>query len=382
MSNEKIPYLCGGVLFTLLKQAALPSISSKEHYEGKSDEHKDSKMMKDFVSALSLDTNTKAIKSKNENSLKTLVSKYINCLTNAPKTLPFAQQPFVANYQGMVQNEYTKAVEKMQNFIQLHLDPQYYKWLVKAILYVVENDVDIPVTDQFFIDASGIPKTKEEIRSINFFGISDVLVGMMHYILLNRGKNNKDGACTLNNWCPQEQYIERTLCENADICIGREIEVFLTCPQPIAGQEAYEFEMTEEIPEIKKSYSIQDKKLFEQFKADAQDTMLHIIAHDPIYEPIELSFLCDLADLCKIWEYLVYKFRDREIRDYIIMILDLLNQYSYYISDEFLREVDEQKFIFRNQSIEEGDKLKDILQPQITELREKIAVEFGQIYNI
>lgn len=66
MSNEKIPYLCGGVLFTLLKQAALPSVSSKEHYEGKSDEHNDSKMLKDFVSALSLDGSTKEIRSKNE----------------------------------------------------------------------------------------------------------------------------------------------------------------------------------------------------------------------------------------------------------------------------------------------------------------------------
>lgn len=58
------------------------------------------------------------------------------------------------------------------------------------------------------------------------------------------------------------------------------------------------------------------------------------------------------------------------------------NQYSYYMSDELLREIDDQKFIFRNQSIEEGEKLRDILQPQITELREKIAVEFGKLYNI
>lgn len=311
------------------------------------------------------------------------VSKYINCLTNAPKKLPFAKQPFAENYQWIVQNEYSKAVEKMQMFIQLHLDPQYYKWLAKAILYVIENDVDIAVTDQFFIDERGIPKTKEDIRSINSFGLAAVLVGVIHYILLNRGRKNMDGADTLQDWCPQEQYIERTLSEKADICIDREIEVVLIRSQLIVDQNAYEDDITDELKEVSNKNAAHDEKLYEFFKSDVQDALFYILRNDPTVEPINFSLRCDLADISKIWNDEVYRFRDRALRDKIINILALIDQYSYYISDEFMIADDNLKFLHRrNQSIEEANKLSEILQPQLTELREKIVVEFRELYNI
>ena len=385
MPNEKIPYLCGGVFFSLLKQAVQPSVSSKEHSEGISDRHSDINLVKDFIIALSsdenIDDNIKEGKQK-KSALKKSVSKYINCCENVPKKLPFAKQPFSLSYQWMIQNDYTKTIEKMQQFIQLHLDQKYYVWLVKAILNVIEKDVDIADTDQFFIDGNEIPKTKKEIKSINSFCLPAVLVGVMHYILLNRGKNNVDGAATLNKWGKQEQYIERTIGIDADLCIDREIEVFFEYPHHTEDLNAHEYEMTEALPEIKNRYSIQDEEMYECFKSDFQDTLVYIIENDPSTEPIDVSLRCDLADLSKKWNYLVYKFKDSSMRDDITKILDLIDQYSYYISDEFLRDLDEQKLIFRNQSIEEGNKLRDILQPHIADLREKIAVEFRQIYNI
>ena len=53
MSNDKVPYLCGGVVFSLIKQTVYPSASAAEHYNGVSDRHSDPKMIMYLIFTLS-----------------------------------------------------------------------------------------------------------------------------------------------------------------------------------------------------------------------------------------------------------------------------------------------------------------------------------------
>lgn len=225
MSAKKVPYLCGGVLFTLLKQAAPPSISSQEKLNGVSDCRSAPKMMVDYINALKLNN---TIKEKSPSSK--VVSKYINCDENVTKALPFANRLFVSCYDDMVKTQYVKATKKMYEFVLLHLDPNYCRWLVKAILYIIEMDTDIKDSDQFFISPDGMPKTKADIRYMDQFYLPAVLVGVMHYILLYR-RNNKAGADTLKEWGSKEDYCERDYNIDAHICFDREIEAIFGCPQ-------------------------------------------------------------------------------------------------------------------------------------------------------
>ena len=49
MPEKKIPYLCGCVLYLLLRKATLPDASPRQHKEGVKDEHKNPIFMADLV---------------------------------------------------------------------------------------------------------------------------------------------------------------------------------------------------------------------------------------------------------------------------------------------------------------------------------------------
>ena len=49
MAEDKIPYLSGCVLYLLLRKAALPDASPRQHKEGVKDDHKNPIFMSDLV---------------------------------------------------------------------------------------------------------------------------------------------------------------------------------------------------------------------------------------------------------------------------------------------------------------------------------------------
>ena len=431
MSDEKVPYLCGGVLFSLLKQAAQSSASSKDHLNGTSDSHSYLRMLEDFITALRIDDALEG-ESQHKTELTTkVVSKYINCKENVTKSLPFTKAAFVSTYDGMVKTQYAKAMEKMKTFILLHLDPNYYEWLMKRILYVIDWDPDIANSDQFFIAGDGMPKTKEEIKTMNDFCLPAVLVGVMHYILLFRSKDNTEGKATLDRWGPQEPHCQREFNRDAILGVDRDIHMTLECPlsasdigvqnserrevvqnnkedyQPyleianpqIGGDEespvhkkcsepapcivVQESRMLEVIPENIKRPSKLDVVLYESFKTDSADFLTYIIEHDPAGEPIARLLPYNIKELIKTWKKRAAKIEDREMRETILLTLDLLSQYAYFISDEFLRVCEEQNFlIFRNQSVAERRKLEEVLQPKTTELRYALLRQYRKLYNM
>lgn len=379
MSNEKIPYLCGGVIFTLLKQAAQSSVSSKEHLKGMSDSHSNPNMMKDLIIALRAD-DTMAVKQPSPK----VVSKYVNCMENVPDGLPFAQGVFVSSYSALVKSKYAEALEKMRIFVLDHLDPNYYEWLVKLVLYVIDKDSDIDDSDQFFIAEDGTLKTKAEIRVMNDFCLPAVLVGVMHYVLLNRAKTNTAGKSTLDSWSKQESSRKRTYMREKWPTFERKINVSLEWHQPepdVAVQETGILAGSSVV--LKESISKIDENMYEYFKSDTQDILKYVITHDPSSEPIDGLLPYNLAQLTKNWNRLVPKIENREMNETVSHILDLLNQYRQFISDEFLRVVEDQNFlIFRNQSVEERRKLEGILRPKTNEIRHALRQRYRRLYNI
>ena len=72
MGENKVPYLCGGVLFFLLTQATLPDGSARDHQSGVKDEHKEPILMTDLIYTFTGSRNYGAAKD---------TSKYKDCLT-------------------------------------------------------------------------------------------------------------------------------------------------------------------------------------------------------------------------------------------------------------------------------------------------------------
>jgi len=221
MPENKIPYLCGGVLFFLMAHMK-PSIgTARAHQEGQKDDHSDPIVMKDLVLAVKGSNHTTAAKD---------TSNYRECKNNGSVNVPFNDVVLCSSYDNAVKSNYSDTLKRMSEFVQKHLDLTKKEWFIKVLLDIIENDSDISNTDEFYIECDGSSKTKEVIHSMNEFTLPAFLVGVMHYILVNRRDKNILGVATLDAWGEKTPRKPRKYIGNAGDGITRNISVYLDIP--------------------------------------------------------------------------------------------------------------------------------------------------------
>jgi hypothetical protein len=126
-----------------------------------------------------------------------------------------------------------------------------------------------------------------------------------------------------------------------------------------------------------------DKRLLERFKSDSDDVLRYIIEHDPSGEATSITLADEIAAVDRVWQFDLRKIKDNELRNLVIDTLKVLDEYTYYISDKFLRAIPDRGVLwFRNESWEEGNQLRDVLRPQTVRLRQKIAKLYKKLFPI
>lgn len=216
MSEEKVLFLCGGVLFFLLTQATLPNGSARERRDGKKDGHSDPVLMTDLICAFTGNSNYGSRKD---------TSQYKDCLIEGSCNLPFGSIPLCTAYGNTVAGEYHVALAQMDAFVQRHIDPKMSVWLVKALLEILESDNDIGENDEFYIEPNGSVVTKATIREKCDFDLSAFLVGVLHYILTRRQGKNSQGLQTLDYITEKRTRTPRKYTGNLGDAISRKVEV-------------------------------------------------------------------------------------------------------------------------------------------------------------
>ena len=99
----------------------------------------------------------------------------------------------------MVKTEYAKALDYISEFAEMFIDTAKREWLVKAIMELIESDQSIPDTDVLYIRADGKPLWKAAIRTLEEICLQPFLLGVWHYILMNRS-DNAVGRDTYEQW--------------------------------------------------------------------------------------------------------------------------------------------------------------------------------------
>lgn len=126
-----------------------------------------------------------------------------------------------------------------------------------------------------------------------------------------------------------------------------------------------------------------DKRLHAKFKADSDDILRYIIEHDPSAEATSITLADEITAIDQTWQYDLRKIKDDEFRKLVIDVLKLLNEYTYYISDKFLRTIPDRGVLwFRNESWDEGNQLRDVLRPQTVRLRQEIVKLYKKVFPI
>ena len=126
-----------------------------------------------------------------------------------------------------------------------------------------------------------------------------------------------------------------------------------------------------------------DRDILDTFRADSKEILLYIIDNDPAAGPTEVSLSDDIAQVIQKWQLRYREIENKVLRNLVADILKTINEYTYYISDIFLRYIPGRDVLwFRNESPEEGDRLRDVLQPKSYAIRCKIAQLYQKLYPI
>ena len=134
----------------------------------------------------------------------------------------------------------------------------------------------------------------------------------------------------------------------------------------------------------KSSLSNHDQELLSRFRKQSKPILRYCIDNDPT-ATWTAGDLPDYIDdlVCGAWRYDLREISDDEVRNLIIEIIETMSKYRCYISDKYLRYVESMdRFLFRNESWEEGQRLRNEFQPESLKLRKKMADLYRRLYPI
>lgn len=141
-----------------------------------------------------------------------------------------------------------------------------------------------------------------------------------------------------------------------------------------AAAKVQEHKMAEKIrsDEKKNQQPAASEDLYYMFKTESDRILQYCIEKDPTAEPISIYFPDQMDYLIRKWNFEIRKIQDPDKQMLIRDVLQTMSDYLYYISDRYLKAANGEWLIFRNSSIEEGNRLCNELRPKSYELRCKL----------
>lgn len=240
MTEKNIPYLCGGIFFVLLLQARKPRIKVRNNFKSGTDGLKDVDVMKGLIKVV-----TSSNKYAYDNSFSKNTSEYKSCKYSGGSYIPFNNTVVVTGFDNDVKNKNSDTLHRMSEFIDIYIDVEKAEWLVKALLNVIEMDTFIKDTDIFYIRSNGQAISKAEIFSLSNIDFQPFLLGILHYIIMNR-PDNKLGSATYEAWHTQPSpHTEWQFTSNIGSGITRPLNIVI--PDPFSETDVSD---AEEIPEV------------------------------------------------------------------------------------------------------------------------------------
>jgi len=226
MVNVKTPYLCGGTFLTQILRARKGLTTSTEHTNGQKESLSEQETFRRLISIYQLSD------FHGGTSLKTYTSQYKNCSNSLVAYAQFSDNDMHRAFDEDVKSNNSIALNMTSEFVYEFLDPSLWRQLVRCQLDMIESDTDIQ-DDEFFITGDATATKAKDIHTIDHFYIEPFLLGIWHYIIMNRTDDNEKGADTYKQWYPSKGNYRGT--------VGNAITRTLTvdsCPAASMHEEA------------------------------------------------------------------------------------------------------------------------------------------------
>lgn len=227
----------------MLTEAAYKGPTPRERRKSIKDDHSDPILMSDLIYAFTGSGNYGSAKD---------TSQYKDCKIEGGVNIPFNQVRLCAGYDQEVRERYAVPLARMDEFVSWHIDPGAKDWFVKAVLDIIQNDIDDEI--DLFVGADGAPKRKASVMTESSYDLSSFLVGILHFITSNRREQNYQGETTLDAIGEKKNRKPRRYTGNLGSTITRTIDVdFLpsrterALEEESVCSEPVDVELTEEI---------------------------------------------------------------------------------------------------------------------------------------
>ena len=225
MSNIVYPVLCGGTFFTLILEARNQRTSKRSQHAGELD----GLSQPETLAGLGRVVYPEYSEPKNKDTFSTNVSDYKSCENNGTN-LSFLFNQAVTAFDNRVKTQYLTPLRTMGDFVSRFLDvgtsTAQEVWLVKALLDLINADQSIDDSQEFYIAENGHGITKAALRDMSDFCLQTFLLGVWHFVIVNR-PDNKSGKATYDIWCPSRGRAERKYTGTMGVNVTKPINVML-----------------------------------------------------------------------------------------------------------------------------------------------------------
>lgn len=197
MAKTDYPRLCGGIFLVLLLQVRKQRTKARKRLNGDCDGLSDKEVLKKLIRVAQPEYKEPAKSSFPQNT-----SDYKSCTISSGTYLPFNDRIFISAFDTQVKSSYETALCHMAKFIDSFLDIENTnknEWLIKALLELIAADKSIDALDLFYISTTGQPVSKTELYNLSSVQFQPFLLGVWHYIVVNRN-DNKIGRHTYEQW--------------------------------------------------------------------------------------------------------------------------------------------------------------------------------------
>lgn len=163
MDGETPIRFCGGIFFTLILKARKKPVRNQEE------------ILKDLLVIFD-----RGVKGMYGNTLTTYASKFKNCDPDLDtEYIKFGDEVVLAAFNDRLKNEYEAVLEEIKAFVTRSLDVETNgKWLVRAILEMIEADAGIKENVKFHIMPGNIPVYKSDLRDLKMVYFYNFLLGV------------------------------------------------------------------------------------------------------------------------------------------------------------------------------------------------------------
>ena len=202
MANTDNPYLCGGTFLAQILRARKSSELSAYYNRNKKESLSEQETFRRLISIYHIAEFSSC------SSLKTYTSQFKSCTNSLESFALFSDSDVKREFDSDVRSADSSALTMMSDFVQEFIDTEKYIQLVRCLLDMIENDSTIAPNTPLYILENTESVTKAEINNMQVFMIEPFLLGIWHYIIMNRSDSNEKGASTYRQWYPsRDKYI-------------------------------------------------------------------------------------------------------------------------------------------------------------------------------